>query len=75
MVDEWFGGRREGSLAVGLATTGEGSRPRPAAAGWFAEPITFCKRGSKLRIKVGNTFAAREDPTSPSIRIATAADQ
>jgi hypothetical protein len=36
-----------------------------------------CKRGSKLRLKVGNTFAAREDarPPSPGQRVIPSAHQ
>ena len=44
---------------------GEGSGPRPAAAGLFAEPTTFCDDGRKCALCLARVFAAREDARPP----------
>jgi len=43
---------------------GEGSRPRPAAAGLFSEFKVPDHRMAELRLEAGTVFTARGDPTS-----------
>ena len=46
------------------AHRGEGSRPRPAAAG-FSEPIAYIHQGLITPVGSGVVFTAREDACPP----------
>jgi hypothetical protein len=44
---------------------GEGSRPGPAAAGWYAEPRSCCNCGREYTLWPKHAVSAREDARPP----------